>query len=140
MKLNLNGLKFQDLFTTAGLLKCDGAFLSWLRSRDPGLLEQLNAYRHHGWGEGVELSEFLIKSSQHLEAFIAQSFSIEKDVASLNEDVKSEQTVFLFKQYFVLKKARRLISKVDSLPPFADLDVKLKQALNLFCHQLFWLL
>jgi NADPH-dependent glutamate synthase beta subunit-like oxidoreductase/NAD(P)H-flavin reductase len=133
MKLNLNGLKFQDLFTTAGLLKCDGAFLSWLRSRDPGLLEQLNAYRHHGWGEGVELSEFLIKSSQHLEAFIAQSFSIEKDVASLNEDVKSEQTVFLFKQYFVLKKARRLISKVDSLPPFADLDVKLKQALNLFC-------
>lgn len=126
MQLNLNGFKFQELLTADGLRRCDERFLNWLYEKDSELHAQLIAYRQNDWGSGVLLSRFIINTAEKLDEFLIDLFQLHTPAAKLTQSIRDLDPVFVFKQQVVLKKARRLLSKIDELPDFITLDQSIK--------------
>ena len=125
MKLNLNGFEFQELLTAEGVARCDERFINWLCARDAGLHAQLLAYRHSDWGRGPELSDFIIRTAVLLDEFLVDLYSIHDEAKRLEQEIKSHDPVFSFKQSYVIKKAKRLLSKLDEQPGFTELHESL---------------
>jgi NADPH-dependent glutamate synthase beta subunit-like oxidoreductase/NAD(P)H-flavin reductase len=130
MKLNLNGFEFQELFTPDGLKKLDSTFLGWLNNIDPEAHKQLQDYRYHSWGDGLALSDFYIRCAEYLDTYITELFNLQESVAVLRSDIIAQQPIFVFKQVFVIKKARRLLSKLNTFPSYLELHERLMREMN----------
>lgn len=128
--LQLKNFKFAELFHTAGLTNLDQTFLQQLQSADPKLHDQLLAYRHATKTlTAIEISELLIAAAKFLEEFIIELFGVAKEVAFTTQKTLSYNPIALFKKQFVLRKVRKALQQVDTLPSFNECQTWLKQQL-----------
>jgi len=121
-QLKLKGFSFESLFTPDGLASLDAAFLNMLRSEDELLHGQLLNYREGVDFTPIQISELIIQCAPWLEAFVAELFGIEEAVGKLQAFTLSNDPVFAFKKYYVLREARRALRKSSETPEFSELD------------------
>lgn len=121
--LDLNEYTFAELFTASGLAKLDRAFLAFLQGEDSLLYEKLIAYREPSFAlVGIEVSEFLIALSLILQRFLANLFHIEEALAVSQIQTTLHNPIAAFKKYFVLRRARKDLSRLASLPSWEDVN------------------
>lgn len=122
MQLNLKGVTFQELFSVDGLKKLDSRFLSLLSQQAPSLLDRLQAYRKGEDMAPFSVSQLIISLAPFLDSFLVDLYGIAAQATTLQNEVRSHDPVFIFKHYFVLKKARRMLRKVSELPDLNELS------------------
>jgi NADPH-dependent glutamate synthase beta subunit-like oxidoreductase/NAD(P)H-flavin reductase len=129
--LKLNGFTFAELFHASSLERLDQTFLNSLKTSDPGLHDDLLAYRSRDKPFTLlAVSELLISVAQRLEEFLAALFNIEEAAAIAQAKTLAENPISLFKKYFVLRRAKKLLSQAAALPEFASLNDWLQQELK----------
>lgn len=121
-ELRLKQFSYSELFHSEGLSRLDQTFLSHLQEKAPALHTQLLNYRNQENLGTVETSELLISCATVLEDFLASLFDIEEAVAISQAKTVSNNPISTFKKYFVLRRAKKELNKVESFPPFAELD------------------
>ncbi|HVP09027.1 MAG TPA: FAD-dependent oxidoreductase [Burkholderiales bacterium] len=105
--MNLSfGLQFADLYERDGLLRLDGAFLSFL---DSDLKNRLLQARKNPLS-GKPESELLVALAPHLEDFLARLFGIEAEASALAARHNELAPLYAVKRLFV---QRRALHKVD---------------------------
>src|SRR5579862_2377213 len=109
MKLSF-GLGFGDLYRREGLLRLDGAFLSFL---DPALRKKLLEARDNPPSWKAE-SELLIELAPHLEDFLAQLFGIETEAQALAARHNELAPLFSVKRLFVQRHALHKVKPGDA--------------------------
>ncbi len=124
-----NGFAFTQLFEQRGLKQLDEEFRARRRARDEGLHEKLLRYRNGEAFPPVEHSELLLAWAPVLEEQLIELFGIQNAAAKLRSETLAHDPIFAFKKQFVLKRARRRLSKKDDFAPFAELDRWLTSAL-----------
>lgn len=130
-KLQLNGITFRELFQAEGLASLDVKFLNYLKSEEPSLHEQLLAYRHNLRSfHPKDLGDLLVECGRYLEYFVADLFSIHEEVKTAQLRVLSNDPIFLFKQWYVLREAKRKLNKAAELSNFSTLTTWLFTALS----------
>ncbi len=118
--LNLTGFTFTELFHSNGLYRLDQAYLATL---DPILRNRLLAYRDEtSTFSPLEISELLLAAAKPLEDFLLKLFDIEDAAAEVSAKTLAHNPVSAFKQFFVLRRAKKNSTKSDTLPSFAELD------------------
>lgn len=132
-ELRLKGFQFAELFHSEGLHRLDESFLTSLKQHDLNLHEKLLAYRSENNPlSTTETSELLISCANHLEKFLVQLFDIEEAAAIQQAKTVSNNPISVFKKYFVLRRAKKDLAKVDTFPSFKELsdwlDTELKSA------------
>lgn len=121
-KLQLNGFTFKELFQVEGLERLDQQFLHYLSLHVPALKEALLAYRFNlQHFEPKKLSNLLIDCGRYLEAFVANLFNIEEAVDEAQACLLLNNPIFRFKQWYVLREAKRKINKQTEYGDFATL-------------------
>lgn len=121
-ELNLNGFTFNELLHADGLSRLDQTFLHYLNQNNSELHEKLLAYRNQAMTfTPIKTSDLLISCATILETFLANLFSIQEEVAISQAVTTSYNPISTFKKYFVLRRAKKEINKVDAFPPFAEL-------------------
>ncbi len=129
--LNLNGFTFDELFHAEGLQHLDTAFLTFLKQEAPSLHAALLTYRSDiNAIPALQLSELLIGVSRVLEHFLANLFNIEDAVAVSTARTTAYNPIAVFKKYFVLKRAKKEVSKAAHMPSFTELTEWLQTALD----------
>ncbi len=129
LEINLDGIEYRDLFEVDGLERLDGLFLERLQAFDVKLHQQLLAYRKQSVQLApVKVSELLLAVAPVAEAFIAELFGIEQELAASREQTRVHDVVMAFKKTFVLREARRY--RKDMGPSFAERDAWLDEALE----------
>ncbi len=119
----LKGFTFNELFHSEGLNRLDQTFLRYLKSKAPELHEKLLAYRSASNAfSTLETSELLITCAKILEDFLASLFQIEERVAISQAQTTSLNPISTFKKYFVLRRAKKELTKVGQFPSFAELN------------------
>ncbi len=119
--LRLQGRKFSDLFTAAGLERLDEEFLRQVAAGDAALAERLLAYRAATEDPpALQTSQLLLDCAPHLEAFIAGLFDIEREAMEARTRVLAHDVVMDFKKHYVLRRARRY--RGDITRSLAQLD------------------
>ena len=127
MNVTRNTADFQALSTVSGLYALDQRFLSYLQEEDHDLYDQLIKLRAKMDLSPTFHSAFIMALAPHVESFVIGLFAIEQAAEQLQSRVLSHQPVLAFKQQFVLKRARRVISQAESFPAF---DVLTEKVLN----------
>ncbi len=129
--LKLNGFTFAELFQAEGLKRLDEAFLSQLAVVNPDAHAGLLAYREGTYNTApLAISELLLTSAPILEKFLIDLFAIEEAAAIAEARTLSYNPISAFKKYFVLRRAKKDLLKVNSYPAFHELDVWLNTELN----------
>ncbi|WP_107789958.1 FAD-dependent oxidoreductase [Nitrosomonas nitrosa] len=106
------GIAFEDLYCRDGLVKLDQAFLDFLQTGDAGLRARLDHARLHPDGLAPkDESAFLIDLAPWLEDFIAQLFSIEKEVRALAARHHELAPLYFCKRQFVQRRAKTKVSE-----------------------------
>jgi NADPH-dependent glutamate synthase beta subunit-like oxidoreductase/NAD(P)H-flavin reductase len=119
-------IPFDHLNTIAGLHRLDQTFLNFLAERDPGLHDQLLAYRQHKTNfTALELSEFLLALAPRIESFITLNFAIEQETRAAKNRVSNENSIHLFKKQFIQRRSRRYRGEMEL--KFAELDLWLNE-------------
>jgi NADPH-dependent glutamate synthase beta subunit-like oxidoreductase/NAD(P)H-flavin reductase len=106
------GLSFRDLYERGGLLRLDGAFLSFL---DPALQKRLLEARSSP-PSGKAESDLLIALAPHLEDFLAQLFGIEAEVQALAARHHELAPLYSVKRLFVQRHALHKVKPEDATP------------------------
>lgn len=129
--LDLNGFAYPDLSHAEGLARLDGLFLGQLQQNAPHLHKQLIAYREHKNALGnIETSILLINCAVFLEQFLSTLFSIEEEVEKNQARSLSYAPIAAFKKYFVLRRAKKELTRIASFPPFSELEFWLSSQLQ----------
>lgn len=121
--LHLKNADFKDLSNPTWLQRFDEQFTQKLKTQNPRLVEDLLAYR-----QGTRLfsseaiSELLIACAPFIEAEIAELFGIQTALQASAQATLSHQPIFVFKQWYVQREARRLLLKKTVLPSFEELN------------------
>ncbi len=130
LHLGLAGFAYGDLFEIDGLQRLDQEFLRRLKARNPQYCDALLDYRS---GERaftpLEISEILLACAPELEQLIGELFGIQDEIAVLRARTLSHDPVFVFKKFFVQRRARRRLLKKEQFEGFAELDRWLDHAL-----------
>src|SRR3990167_11196426 len=121
-QLSLKGFTFKELFTSEGLKRLDDVFLRTLHGEDEGLHGKLLAYRENVLIDPIQISELIIDCGPIIEIFIAELFGIEEAVKVLQKTTVSDNPIFAFKQYYVLRQARRALNKSSIVEDFNKLN------------------
>lgn len=130
-ELQLKGFTFNELFHSTGLSRLDNAFLTQLKDQHPDLHAKLLAYRNPDVKlSGQETSELLISCATVLEDFLARLFNIEEAVAISQAKTTALNPISTFKKYFILRRAKKELAKIESFPPFEQLNAWLETALK----------
>lgn len=130
-RLTLKGFTFDELLTTNGLSRLDFSFLDFLKKSEPSLVDELQLYRTNQLTlSAIELSDWLIKLSIYLEKFLAELFDIEYELEASQIKTTSYDPIAVFKKYFVLKRAKKEVNRLDSQPSYQSLDHWLNDALS----------
>lgn len=121
--LRLNGFTFSELFHSDGLNRLDQTFLAQLKEKKPELHEKLIAYRQiENLVMTLEISELLISCASFLEEFLANLFNIEEALAISQAKTIAYNPISAFKKYFVLRRAKKELSRVNTFPSFPELN------------------
>jgi len=122
LKLNIPELTYESLFQTESLNKLEQHFLTHLHQHNPALHTDLLSYRNAAQTfTPRQKSELLIACAKVLETFL---------------QFRQHDPVFAFKKWFVLRRARRRLSKKEPLESFAELDTWLSEQLSVNSEQL----
>ena len=114
------GYSFAELFHSAGLHRLDTQFLATL---DNELRNKLLAYRQKSIAlSALEVSELLLACAIPLENFLINFFDIEEAAALTAAKTISHNPISAFKNYFVLRRAKKNLLKADQLATFTELD------------------
>jgi len=119
---SFNGFTFQQLFQPDTLAKLDQQFLSRLQQFNPELSKNLLLYRQGQQFSAEQISELLLGCAPILELFITQLFEITTEVSALRRNFLASSPVQTFKKWFVLRRARRRLSKPENLDSFENLQ------------------
>lgn len=123
LSLCLKNFNFSDLFHSEGLNRLDHHFLNQLKQKNTVLHTNLLAYRNDAKAFGFqETSELLIECATYLDAFLAELFNIEEMVKISQIKTTSHNPISIFKKYFVLRRGKKELSRIQTLPPFLELD------------------
>jgi NADPH-dependent glutamate synthase beta subunit-like oxidoreductase/NAD(P)H-flavin reductase len=106
------GLGFRDLHERDGLLRLDGAFLSFL---DPILQKRLLEARSNP-PSGKAESELLIALAPHLDDFLAKLFGIETEAQALAARHHELAPLYSVKRLFVQRHALHKVKPEDATP------------------------
>ena len=121
--LCLNGFTFSELFHADGLNRLDQAFLGYVKEQNPDFYTKLLVYRTESQPlTSLETSELLISCASILEDFLASLFQIEEAVGISKAKTTSQNPISTFKKYFVLRRAKKELSKASALPSFTILN------------------
>lgn len=121
--LHLKGFAFTDLFHSDGLNRLDQAFLAFLKTASPEQHAQLLAYRDNTLtATTLETSELLISCARILESFLIDFFDIEEAAAMQMAKTTAYNPISAFKKYFVLRRAKKELNKVETFPSFTELQ------------------
>ncbi len=120
--LNLNGFHFQELFLPHKLADLDQQFLAVLQQENPHTHADLLSLRTGKNFPPAALSALLIETGQVLDGFIADLFGISAAQQALQADTQCHAPIFYFKKWYVLRKARRRLTRLENVAPFAELD------------------
>jgi NADPH-dependent glutamate synthase beta subunit-like oxidoreductase/NAD(P)H-flavin reductase len=101
------GLEFQDLYTTAGLSRLDGAFCAELQSRDLGLFNRLMAARLAGCKTSLAESELLIALAPVAEDFIGALFGVTKEIEAQRTANTRLSPIYECKRQFIQRRAAK---------------------------------
>lgn len=126
-QLNLKGYSFAELFQAKGLQRLDQEFLEKL---NPQLRSALLSYRQAKEITPIEVSELLLACAPVLEEFLIELFGIEEAVAISQAKTISYNPISAFKKFFVLRRAKKLLLNVNTLPTFSELDQWLQNELE----------
>ena len=109
------------------LYRLDTLFLERL---DEPVRAQLLAYRQakHEMSP-LQISELLLACASVLEEVIAEEFGVQDKLQQAQADIRSHDPVFEFKKQFVQKRARKLVSRKETLESFVVLDAWLTASL-----------
>jgi NADPH-dependent glutamate synthase beta subunit-like oxidoreductase/NAD(P)H-flavin reductase len=122
-ELKLQGFTYAELFYFEGLQRLDQVFLEQLHEKNPTLHHDLIAYRQEfQLFDPIKISELLISCAQFLDEFLAKFFGIEEAAAALSILTLENNPVATFKKFYVLRRAKKLLQHIDTLPSFAELD------------------
>jgi NADPH-dependent glutamate synthase beta subunit-like oxidoreductase/NAD(P)H-flavin reductase len=143
------GLRFEDLYARAGLLRLDAAFLNQLLSADPGLQAQLLDARVNppGIRTDKERSELIIALAPHVEDFLGELFGIGKEIHALQARHNEFAPFFAFKRKFIQKRAisgvtREQAEAIDGLGLERELAARFGEPVterSFFAHVSRWL-
>lgn len=129
-ELKLKGYTFAELFQPLKLQQLDNEFLQYLAGRQPEAHESLLAWRHHRRDfTPIEVSSLLLACAPALEQFVAELFGIEQALVISQLTTLSHDPVFIFKKWYVLREARRRLSKIATLQNFTELHAWLRAQL-----------
>lgn len=129
--LNLKDFHFNELFHSKGLKRLDECFLQQLAIQHPELHEKLLHYRQpENTLNSLEISDLLINCAIFLNDFLATLFDIEEAVAISQAKTTALNPIATFKKYFILRRAKKELSRVDTFPAFSELDTWLKTELS----------
>lgn len=118
-ELNLTGFTFAELFHPSGLKRLDEAFLKQLKKENMALYHDLIAYRTQTKAfTSITISELILACAPILEEFLINLFNIKDAAEKAQAMTLAQNPVSTFKQFFVLRKAKR----VKELGDFADLN------------------
>ncbi len=120
--LGLNGLTYSDLRNHDALSQLDAVFLTRLKKQDAALQDRLIAYRQGGLLPPIDVSELLLACAPLVEALIGELFMIEDEVEVLHHKTLAHDPVFVFRKFFVLRRARRRLLKKEEFESFEELD------------------
>lgn len=130
-ELHLKDFTFNELFHSDGLYRLDTTFLDHLKNNSQDLHTKLLAYRHETRSfSTLETSELLISCATILEEFLASLFGVEEAVAISHAKTTSLNPISTFKKYFVLRRAKKEVNKVENFPPFNELNEWLQAELK----------
>lgn len=129
-KLKLKHVAYQELFTVAGLSRLDQLYLQELKHSAPQDYIDLLKYRQGERLPEVHLSSLLIRCAQLLESFIADLFGIQASVAALSARLLAHDPIIAFKQYFVLREAKRKLRSKDEWTEYSKLNKSLISRLD----------
>ncbi|MEM7016328.1 MAG: FAD-dependent oxidoreductase, partial [Pseudomonadota bacterium] len=127
----LKGFHFNALFQAKALNQLDRQFLDDLRQHDETLYQRLSDWRD----KKIELaplvlSELLLACTPILEDFITELFDIREALEASRADQPEHQIILSFKKWFVQRRARRRLKRLDDVADFAELDSWLGEALG----------
>ncbi len=129
--LQLKDAEFKDLFNPHWLKQLDERFLHRLKAENLQLHNDLMAFRQQTRPFApLAVSALLLACAPLLEEFIAELFSIQKELAQSAQATLSQKPIFAFKQWFVQRNARRRLLKQETIESFADLHQWLLGALT----------
>ena len=129
--LQFDHFTFDELMHSDGLHRLDQTFLTYLKTQNESLHKQLTSYRiQTDLFSTIETSELLIQCAIVLETFIADFFHIENELAISQIKTTSFNPISVFKKYYVLKRAKKEINKVESFPSFLELNEWLSNTLK----------
>lgn len=118
-----NGFSFSDLLQPLKLQQLDDQFLARLQAVAPEVHQLLLVYRQQSRPlTASEVSQLLLSVAPLLESFIAELFQIERETAVAQLQTLSNDPIFVFKKWYVLREARRRLLKEEALPDFLELD------------------
>src|SRR5205085_7601647 len=103
------------------------------KQKSPVLYDNLLDYRADTLAfTPQQLSEFLIECSIVLETFLAKFFNIEEAVSISQLRTTTHNPIALFKKYFVLRRAKKELARVQTFSSFNELNSWLITALEQF--------
>jgi len=123
---------FQDLFVSEKLAVLDELFLESLQLNNPSHYKILQKYRAGEQFEAPILSEFLIETAKLLDSFIIELFSLHDYNKKRQENTLSNEIIFYFKKWFVQRRARRRLTKLENIAEFSNLDQWINQQILIF--------
>jgi NADPH-dependent glutamate synthase beta subunit-like oxidoreductase/NAD(P)H-flavin reductase len=109
------GIRFNDLYERAGLLRVDAAFLGFLGEVDAALRDKLISYRSNP-PEGKQESDLLVALAPHVEDFLARLFGIEAEARALAERHNELAPLYSVKRLFVQRRALHKVKLEDARP------------------------
>lgn len=127
--LQFKNYAFTELFHAEGLARLDRDFLAFLDLHHVKLRQALEAYRSGYTLQSTDQSELLIEIAKVLEAFLIDFFTIEAAATKARAETISYNPIADFKKEIVLRRARKQLQQLPSLPAFAELDQWLNMAL-----------
>ena len=96
------GIKFKDLYSVGGLEKIDQKFSEFLSERNTEIFSELITYRNNN----KISSEFIIKLSPYLEAFIIDLFNISYNQDKIRSYHKKTSSLFQCRKKFIQRKVK----------------------------------
>lgn len=131
MTLLFSDRKLPDWQKVESLNELDQAFLNTVAEHNPTLHQDLLAYRQGKFDNNpLQISEIIINTAKLLEPFLAAFFAIETAVDQAQLAILQTQPIFVFKKWFIQRRAKRRLGRDEVLPSFITLDNWLTQQLN----------
>lgn len=110
----------------------DERFLNYLEKHDVRLYSQLLNYRAGLITDPKVVSQWIIDCALVLEDFVAELFNIQRAAQALRALTIADDPVFAFKEYFVLREAKRRLRNPNQDINFNELDQWITDQIKIF--------